>query len=51
MRQITPREGPDRVKAWRPDTDLYKLLGVGHWPSIEAPDRIAKAIIDRLDAE
>ena len=41
----------DRVKAWRPETDLYKLEGVGHWPSIEAPDFIAEAIIHRLAAE
>ena len=41
----------DRVKAWRPETDLYKLKGVGHWPSIEAPDFIAEAILHRLPSE
>jgi pimeloyl-ACP methyl ester carboxylesterase len=41
----------DRVKAWRPETDLYKLKGIGHWPSIEAPDYISEAILHRLDAE
>jgi pimeloyl-ACP methyl ester carboxylesterase len=41
----------DRVKAWRPETDLYKLKGIGHWPSIEAADYIAEAILHRLDAE
>jgi pimeloyl-ACP methyl ester carboxylesterase len=41
----------DRVKAWRPETDLYKLEGVGHWPSIEAPDFIAEAILHRLPSE
>jgi len=41
----------DRVKAWRPETDLYKLEGIGHWPSIEAPDYISEAILHRLDAE
>ena len=41
----------DRVKAWRPETDLYKLKGIGHWPSIEAPDVIAEAIIHRLPSE
>ena len=41
----------DRVKAWRPETDLYKLKGIGHWPSIEAPDFVAEAILHRLDAE
>ena len=41
----------DRVKAWRPYTTLYKLDGVGHWPSIEAPDFVAEAVLVRLDAE
>jgi len=41
----------DRVKAWRPETDLYKLEGIGHWPSIEAPDFVAEVIIHRLDTE
>ena len=41
----------DRVKAWRPETDLYKLQGIGHWPSIEAPDFVAEAILHRLDTE
>ncbi len=38
----------DRVKKERPYTDLYKLQGVAHWPSIEAPDQIGDAIIARL---
>ena len=41
----------DRIKAWRPYTTLYKLDGVGHWPSIEAPDVIAEAILHRLPSE
>jgi pimeloyl-ACP methyl ester carboxylesterase len=41
----------ERVKAWRPETDLYKLEGIGHWPSIEAPDVIAEAIIHRIPSE
>mgnify|MGYP001821113074 CR=1 FL=1 len=41
----------DRVKAWRPYTTLYKLKGVGHWPSIEAPDFIADAVLHRINAE
>jgi pimeloyl-ACP methyl ester carboxylesterase len=41
----------DRVKAWRPETDLYKLDGIGHWPSIEAPDVISGAILHRLTSE
>ena len=28
----------DRVKRERPYTDLYKLEGVAHWPSIEVPE-------------
>jgi pimeloyl-ACP methyl ester carboxylesterase len=41
----------NRVKAWRPETDLYKLEGVGHWPSIEVPDVISEAILHRLPSE
>ena len=41
----------DRIKAWRPQTMLFKLEGVGHWPSIEAPDVIAKAINYGLSSE
>jgi pimeloyl-ACP methyl ester carboxylesterase len=39
----------DRVKNERPYTDYRRLEGVGHWPSIEAPDYVADRIIDRLD--
>jgi len=28
---------------------LDKWIDVGHWPSIEVPERISKAIIDRLN--
>jgi pimeloyl-ACP methyl ester carboxylesterase len=38
----------NRIKAWRPVTDVYKMPDVGHWPSIEVPDRIGKAILHRL---
>ncbi len=38
----------NRIKMWRPVTDVYKMPDVGHWPSIEVPDRIGKAILDRL---
>jgi pimeloyl-ACP methyl ester carboxylesterase len=38
----------NRIKAWRPVTDVYKMPDVGHWPSIEVPERIGKAILDRL---
>lgn len=41
----------DRIKAWRPQTVLYKLEGVGHWPSIEAPEDIAEVINRVLPSE
>lgn len=41
----------DRIKAWRPQTVLYKLEGVGHWPSIEAPEHIAEVINRALPSE
>lgn len=40
----------DRVKKERPYTDLYKLEGVAHWPSIEVPEYFGDAIIARLDS-
>jgi pimeloyl-ACP methyl ester carboxylesterase len=40
----------DRVKRERPYTDYYKLDGVAHWPSIEAPEYFGDAIIARLDS-
>ncbi len=41
----------NRIKAWRPQTTLFKLEGVGHWPSIEAPDVIAQVIDHVLPSE
>jgi pimeloyl-ACP methyl ester carboxylesterase len=41
----------DRIKAWRPQTTLFKLEGVGHWPSIEAPEIIAEVINHVLPSE
>ena len=38
----------DRMRALRPTTEVVTLPGVGHWPSIEAPDRLAAAIVRRL---
>jgi pimeloyl-ACP methyl ester carboxylesterase len=38
----------NRIKALRPVTDVYKMPDVGHWPSIEVPDRIGNAIVNRL---
>ncbi len=40
---------PDKMKRLRPSTDVHKWPDVGHWPPIEVPERIAKAIIDRLN--
>jgi pimeloyl-ACP methyl ester carboxylesterase len=37
----------DRIKAWRPQTDVYKMPECGHWPPIEVPEKVAKAILDR----
>ncbi len=39
----------DRMKELRPAIDLHKWPDVAHWPSIEVSDRVAKAIVDRLD--
>jgi pimeloyl-ACP methyl ester carboxylesterase len=39
----------DRIKARRPQTNRYKMTECGHWPPLEVPERIAKAIRDRLD--
>ena len=38
----------DRIKRERPVTDLYKYPDMGHWPSVEYPDRIGDAVIARL---
>ena len=37
-----------RKRVRRPVTDVYKMPDVGHRPSIEVPDRIGTAIVDRL---
>ena len=39
----------DRIKLWRPVTDVYKWPDVSPWPSIEVPDRVARAILNRLE--
>jgi len=39
----------DKIKEERPFTDLHKWPDVGHWPSIEVPERVSKAILDRLN--
>ena len=39
----------DKWKELRPATDLHKWPDVSHWPMIEVPERVSKAIIDRLN--
>jgi pimeloyl-ACP methyl ester carboxylesterase len=34
----------ERLRSLRPDTDVVTLPDVGHWPSIEAPERLAAEI-------
>lgn len=34
----------DRLKSLRPATDVVTLAGVGHWPSIEAPEELARQV-------
>lgn len=38
----------ERIKTWNPTIDFYKLKHSGHWPSLENPDIIAEAIINRM---
>ena len=38
---------PQRLASLRPGTDVVLLDGVGHWPSIEAPERVADEIAAR----
>jgi pimeloyl-ACP methyl ester carboxylesterase len=38
----------DKIKELSPGVALTKWADVGHWPSIEVPDRVAKAITDAL---
>ncbi len=37
-----------RICELRPATDLHLWPDVGHWPSIEVPERMARAIAERL---
>ncbi|MGH3738355.1 MAG: alpha/beta fold hydrolase [Micromonosporaceae bacterium] len=39
---------PRRLAELRPDTELLTWPDIGHWPSVEAPDRLAEAITTRL---
>jgi pimeloyl-ACP methyl ester carboxylesterase len=36
------------LKEIRPATEVVTWPDVGHWPSIEVPDRLADAILARL---
>jgi pimeloyl-ACP methyl ester carboxylesterase len=38
----------DQLKSLRPSTEIVRWPDVGHWPSLEAPDRVTQAIVDRL---
>jgi pimeloyl-ACP methyl ester carboxylesterase len=38
----------DRLKELRPVTEIVRWADVGHWPSLEAPDRVAAEISSRL---
>ena len=38
----------DRLHELRPSTDVVRWDDVGHWPSIEVPDRLVAAIAERL---
>jgi len=38
----------ERLASLRPNTEVVRWPDVGHWPSIEVPDRMASTILDRL---
>lgn len=38
---------PRRLASLRPATEVMMLEGVGHWPSIEVPERVAAEIVAR----
>ncbi|MEX2394420.1 MAG: hypothetical protein WD826_08075, partial [Actinomycetota bacterium] len=38
----------DHLAELRPQTEIVRWADVGHWPSLEAPDRVTRAILDRL---
>ena len=39
---------PRHLRDLRPATEVVELDGVGHWPTLEAPDRVAAEIRARL---
>lgn len=38
----------DRLQELRPSTEVIRWPDVAHWPSIEVPDRVSAAILERL---
>jgi pimeloyl-ACP methyl ester carboxylesterase len=38
----------ERLKELRPATEVITWPDVGHWPSLEAPERVAGAILERM---
>ena len=38
----------EKLKELNPDIDLHLWEDVAHWPPIEVPERVAKAIVERL---
>ena len=46
---VSVEDMANTIKEKRPSTDVHKWPDVGHWPPIEVPERISKAIIDRLN--
>jgi pimeloyl-ACP methyl ester carboxylesterase len=38
----------DRLAERIPHADLRRLADVGHWPTLEAPDEVARAAADLL---
>lgn len=38
----------DRLGEIRPATEIVRWSDVGHWPSLEVPDRVASTILERL---
>jgi pimeloyl-ACP methyl ester carboxylesterase len=39
---------PHHLKEIRPETEVVSWPDVSHWPSIEVPDRVTEAILERL---
>jgi pimeloyl-ACP methyl ester carboxylesterase len=39
----------DRLREVRPDADIVTWPDVSHWPSLEVPDRVADAILSRVE--